>query len=42
VKANEELANGDSDLAGGHTGSGIEHYRNAWKRALKAVSINEG
>ena len=40
ARANEDLAGGDSDVAAGQFGSGIEHYREAWKHALKAVNEN--
>lgn len=37
-KANEELAKGDSDAAAGKAGNAIDHYRNAWQLALRAMS----
>jgi hypothetical protein len=37
AKANEELAKGDSEAADGKYTDAIEHYRNAWKHALKAM-----
>ncbi len=36
-KAREELARADADIANNKNESGIEHYRQAWKLALKAV-----
>jgi hypothetical protein len=38
AQARDELARGDSDAAGGKYESGIEHYRNGWQHALKAMS----
>jgi hypothetical protein len=38
AKANEELGKGDSDIAAGKYASGIEHYRNAWQHAQKAMA----
>jgi len=37
TKANDELGKGDSDAANSKFEAAIEHYREAWKHALKAV-----
>lgn len=36
ARANSELAKGDADVSSGKYDSGIEHYRNAWKKAREA------
>jgi tetratricopeptide (TPR) repeat protein len=36
-KANEELSKGDADIANAKYESGIEHYRNAWNKAIKSM-----
>ena len=42
ARASEELGSGDRDVAMGRFGSGIEHYCEAWKHALKAVTRGTG
>jgi hypothetical protein len=37
AKANDELGKGDNETAKGKYDSAIEHYRNAWKFAQKAI-----
>jgi len=34
--ANKELAKGEEQLANGKPEDAIEHYKNAWKQAVKA------
>jgi len=36
-KAKDEIAKGDNETASGKDDGGIDHYREAWKHALKAV-----
>jgi len=36
-KANDELSKGDARVSDNHFADAIEHYRNAWKHAIKAV-----
>jgi len=35
-EANDELAAGDEDLAAGNYADAIEHYKNAWNKAIEA------
>ncbi len=42
TKANQEIASGDNDVADYKFNSGIEHYRNAWGHALKAIGLHKG
>jgi hypothetical protein len=41
ARAQEELARGNSDIAADRFESGIEHYREAWERALEAMRRRE-
>ncbi len=41
AKANAEIVKGDEDAAAGSPHNAIEHYRNAWSFALKALKKNK-